>query len=125
MKFEKLEVWQIALDATTAIYPLLDKYPSKECFSLTVQGRRSMTSVALNIAEGNMRQGRKEYARFVGVAIGSLVETIANLKIAIQLEYIRQSDYDAVSPLLEKLYFKLLALRKSLRKEGTPQSGTP
>lgn len=118
LKFEKLEVWQIALDAITVISPLLDRYPEKERFSLAAQGHRSMVSVALNIAEGNMRQSRKEYAQFVGIAIGSLVETIANLKIAMRLGYTDPGEYDAVSPLLEKLYFKLLALRKSLRTEG-------
>jgi four helix bundle protein len=117
-KFEKLEVWHLALSVIPVVYALLDKYPKKEQFNLVAQGRRSIISVALNIAEGNMRQSRKEYAQFVGIAIGSLVETIANLKIAMRLGYTHPGEYDAVSPLLEKLYFKLLALRKSLRTEG-------
>jgi len=37
------------------------------------------------------------------------------LKIAIRRNYLTQADYEmTVSPLLEKLYFKLIALEKSL-----------
>jgi hypothetical protein len=48
--------------------------------------------------------------------VGSLVETIANLKIGVQRSYIDGQDFRDIEPLLDKLYFKLMALEKVLRK---------
>jgi four helix bundle protein len=116
LKFEKLEVWHLALSVIPVVYALLDKYPRKEQFNLVAQGRRSITSVALNIAEGHMRQSRKEFAQYVNVSLGSTVETLANLKIGINLGYISPEDFERTSSLFEKLFFKLIGLRKSLQK---------
>ncbi len=48
--FEDLEVWNLSLELIDEIYALLDKYPDNEKFELIRQGRRSVTSVSLNIA---------------------------------------------------------------------------
>jgi four helix bundle protein len=47
--FEDLEVWNLSLELIDEIYALLDKYPDNEKFELIRQGRRSVTSVSLNI----------------------------------------------------------------------------
>ena len=95
------------------VYDLLGKYPEDERFDLVRQGRRSVTSISLNIAEGSMRS-KKEFSHFIRIALGSLVETVANLKIGVKRDYITQADLDAATS-LEPLYFKLIKLRKSLR----------
>jgi len=46
--FEKLEVWQLAMDLIDEVYDLLNKYPGYERFGLVENGRRSATSIALN-----------------------------------------------------------------------------
>ncbi len=48
--FEDLEVWDLSIELIDEIYALLDKYPDEEKFDLVRQGRRSVTSVSLNIA---------------------------------------------------------------------------
>ena len=111
--FEKLEVWQIAMELIDEVYDLLDKYPRFERFGLVDNGRRSVTSIALNIAEGSIR-GKKEFNQFIRIALGSLVETIANLKIGIRRNYITQEEFDGIKS-AEPLYFKLIKLGKSLR----------
>ena len=119
--FEKLEVWQLAMDLIDEVYEILNRYPRQERFSLVDNGRRSVTSIALNIAEGSAR-GKKEFSQFVRIAIGSLVETVANLKIGIQRKYITEEDYDQIKS-IEPLYFKLVKLNKSLR-ESVKNSST-
>ena len=52
-KFEKLEVWQLALDYVDQVYALTEALPDKERYNLTSQARRAATSIALNIAEGS------------------------------------------------------------------------
>ena len=55
-KFEKLEVWQLALEYVDLTYDLAGRLPkSKEC-NLKSQIIRAATSVALNIAEGSTSQ---------------------------------------------------------------------
>ena len=76
-KFENLDVWHLALDYIDRIYDLADQLPRSEDFNLTSQIRRAATSVALNIAEGSTGQTDAEQARFLGMALRSLIETVA------------------------------------------------
>jgi len=76
-KFEQLEVWQISIEGIDLIYMLAEKLPKSEDFNLKSQIIRAATSVALNIAEGSTGQSDAEQARFLGMAIRSLVETVA------------------------------------------------
>src|SRR5437868_6599364 len=76
-KFEKLEVWQLALDYINLTYRIAGKLPKQEEFNLKSQIVRAATSVALNIAEGSTGQTNVEQARFLGLALRSLVETVA------------------------------------------------
>ena len=105
----------MALEFMDEVYELSDRFPPMELYNLTSQVRRAATSISLNIAEGSGRHHKKDFARFIRLSIGSLLEVVASLKIAIRRNYVTQADYDMrVSPLIEKLYFKLIALEKSL-----------
>ena len=76
-KFEKLEVWQDAIAYIDVIYSLADLLPKHEDYNLKSQITRAATSIALNIAEGSTGQSNAEQSRFLGMAIRSLVETVA------------------------------------------------
>jgi four helix bundle protein len=76
-KFENLEVWQLAMEYVDLIYGLAGKLPRSEDYNLKSQIIRAATSVALNIAEGSTGQTDAEQARFLGLAIRSLLETVA------------------------------------------------
>ena len=52
-KFEKLRVWELAIDLSLEVNLLTKKFPSEEKFILSQQMRRAADSVALNIAEGS------------------------------------------------------------------------
>jgi four helix bundle protein len=51
-KFEKLIVWQKAVDLS-GIHDLTKSFPKDELFVLTAQIKRAADSVSLNIAEGS------------------------------------------------------------------------
>jgi len=114
-KFEKLEVWQLALDYVDLIYDLAKGLPHSEEFNLKSQITRAATSVALNIAEGSTGQTDPEQARFLGMAIRSLIETVACLRIIERRNLIEDTKQiertDAHSRILVA---KLHAFRKSL-----------
>jgi four helix bundle protein len=78
-KFERLEVWQLAVDLTDEVYLLIEALPDTEKFNLTSQIQRAVTSVSLNIAEGSTGQTDPEQSRFIGYAHRSLMEVVACL----------------------------------------------
>lgn len=87
-RFEKLEVWQKAIDLSVDIYHTTEKFPKSEQFSLTDQLRRAITAVAANIAEGNGRKTGKDKAHFTTISYSSLMETMNHLILAFKLNYI-------------------------------------
>ena len=91
-KFEKLEIWQQSLDYLTLIYQISDKLPAQERYNLRSQMTRAATSVNLNIAEGSTGQTDAEQARFLGLALRSLFETVACLHIIHRLNYLEDPE---------------------------------
>lgn len=114
-KFEQLDVWKLALDYIDLVYQVAENLPRSEDYNLRSQITRAATSIALNIAEGSQGQSDAEQARFLGMAIRSLIETVACQQI------IRRRGYLADNALPQKLYDdsqilakKLQSFRKSL-----------
>ncbi|WP_397445411.1 four helix bundle protein [Polaribacter sp. R77954] len=70
----KLEVWKLSHQLTLAVYKISAKFPSSENYGLTFQIRRSISSVPTNIIEGQGRQYKKEFIRFLYISKGSLEE---------------------------------------------------
>ena len=64
-----LVVWQKAMDLAVEIYRLTAKFPASENYRLVSQITRAVASVPANIAEGNARGTRKDYANFLAIAI--------------------------------------------------------
>lgn len=117
-KFEKLEVWQLALQYADVTYDIARQLPREEEHNLKSRITGAATSVALNIAEGSIGQTDMEQARFLGMAIRSHVETVACQHLISRRNYfedrtlLRQAYRDA-----ETLVAKLHALRRTLVPE--------
>ncbi len=67
-KFEKLEIWQLAIELANEVHLLTRTFPKEEMFSLTIQMKRAADSISLNIAEGSTGQSNPEQVRFLGYA---------------------------------------------------------
>ena len=67
-KFEKLVIWQLAIEMANNIHLMTRNFPKEEIFSLTSQIKKAADSVALNIAEGSTGQSNLEQQRFLGYA---------------------------------------------------------
>ena len=93
MKSHKdLVVWKNAISLVTAIYVASQEFPSSECYGLTSQIRRAAVSVPSNIAEGAARGSKKEFTRFLRIALGSLSEIETQLLIAANLTYLNDTE---------------------------------
>lgn len=107
-KFERLEVWRAALGYIDLIYEISSQLPRSEDYNLRSQTTRAATSVALNIAEGSTGQTDAEQARFLGLAIRSLLETVACQHL------IHRREFTVDSELLRSAYCGAEALAAQL-----------
>jgi four helix bundle protein len=67
--------WQKAHAFVLAVYKMTAAFPSREIYGLTSQMRRAGVSIAANIAEGFVKRGKADKARFMNVADGSVEES--------------------------------------------------
>src|SRR5947208_16901593 len=72
--FEKLDVWQKAIDFAELVYNHTRNFPADERFGLTNQMRRAAVSISSNIAEGTSRMSQTDLAPFIGVGTRSAFE---------------------------------------------------
>lgn len=96
-KFEKLQIWQKAMDFGEDIFKVSSAFPKEEMFNLISQIRRASDSIALNISEGSIAQSNPEFKKFLGYSIRSLAEVVTCLHKSKRRNYI-----DLVQ--FEKLY---------------------
>jgi four helix bundle protein len=112
--FEKLEVWQEAIDSTDSVYSVTRAFPGDERFGLTNQMRRAAVSISSNIAEGSSRSSRPDFARFIELATGSLFEVVSQATIAKRQNFLSEADYNQLYAACEKQSKMLSGLRRSL-----------
>ena len=88
--YKDLEIWKDSIKLIKDVYKIINLLPKSEDFNLKLQLRRAVTSIALNIAEGKGRKSKKDFANFLTIAFGSLMEVQSILDICIELQYIKE-----------------------------------
>ena len=111
--YRELIVWQKAMELVEVVYRLMRVFPADERFRLCDQLSRAVISIPSNIAEGNGRESKAEYARFLGIARGSLYETETQLEIAKRLGYV--DNLSEVSGLISEIARMLISIISKLR----------
>jgi len=114
--YENLKVWQDSIELASLVYALSKTFPKEEQFGLVSQIRRAAVSVSSNIAEGSSRKSKKDYTRFLDIAIGSLNEVESLLHIAIRLQFVSQAQSQPLIDIILSLGNSLGAFRKYLQK---------
>jgi len=79
--FEKLDVWQLAVNFADFVFGLMESFPANKHFRLIGQMEVSVSSIAQNTAEGKGRQYKKEFIQFLYIAEGSLFEVLTLTEI--------------------------------------------
>jgi four helix bundle protein len=115
-KFEKLEIFELSLDYLDLIYDVTEKLPRVEEFNLRSQTIRAGTSIVLNIAEGSTTQSDRELSRFLGIALRSLIETVACNRIMKRRKYADPDDLAKMYEFSQKLFAKIQAMIKALNR---------
>ena len=117
--YKNLTIWKSSIDLVERIYKFTSQFPSEEKFGLTAQIRRASVSVPSNIAEGYCRQGQKETAHFISIAIGSLAEVETQLIIANRLGYAESTETEELVLKINSIQKQSISLRKRIQNDLT------
>ena len=114
--FEKLKIWQKAMDVAVEVYKISLLLPIDEKFNLIHQIKKCAVSIPSNIAEGSGRNSNKEFIQFLGIANGSTFELITQLILAKRLSLV---DEEIIQPIINQLVEisnMSFSLQKSLKE---------
>jgi four helix bundle protein len=102
------------------VYQLTAKFPVDERYGLTSQLRRAAVSVPSNIAEGQARQGTKEFVQFLSHAQGSLAELETQLLLSMDLGFAQEPDVDRPLQEIDELQKMIVGLKRKLSSYASP-----
>ena len=111
--FKKLEVWIKSRLLTKKIYMITKDFPDSEKFGLNTQLRRASISVCSNIAEGASRWSKKDQTHFYNIAFSSLMETLNQLILSNDLDYIKSTELSEIRTDIHVISLMLNNLEKA------------
>jgi len=123
--FRELNVWQDAMQLAKSVYRLTEAFPREERYGLCSQMQRATVSIPSNIAEGNARQSRRDYARFIAIASGSAAELQTQLLLAQELSLADTNELAERLDLCERVSKMLYRLQQSLTRDAADRSPVP
>jgi len=116
--YKALVVWQKGMGLAKQVYQLTETFPASEKYGLVAQMRRAGVSVPSNIAEGQARRSRREFAQFVSHAEGSAAELETQLILSTELGYCTGGRVQETLDLIEEVRKMLWALRRRLATDN-------
>jgi four helix bundle protein len=90
--YRDLDVWKLAVELAAAADALANKLLETRRYKMADQLFSAALSVSSNIAEGNGRLHRLEYAHHVSMSRGSLLEVESILYVAIRCRHLSEAD---------------------------------
>jgi four helix bundle protein len=114
-RFEGLEIFHEAVAFSATVYKAAKMFPSDERFGLTSQARRAANSIVLDIAEGSGRGTRKDFSRFLDLALGSTFETVSCFFVAAKQGYTSDHELGLIERDGELLSKRINSFKRTLR----------
>jgi four helix bundle protein len=116
--FEKLKVYQAAVEFVKQVYKITEKFPKDEQFGIISQIRRASVSIIANIAEGSGRFHKKDFKQFLRISRSSCYEAVALLDLSRQIGYINAEEYKLLYDCSEEISKMINGLINSLKEEN-------
>jgi four helix bundle protein len=107
LNHKSLKIYGAIRELAKEVYAISTKLPADKKFNMVQQMRRAALSVKLNLAEGSTRKSQNERRRFYEIARGSVVEIDAVLETAVDLNYYKSDQLNAIAELLNKCFAML------------------
>lgn len=92
---------------------LLLPNPKEEQFDLIQHTRKSVVSILSSIAEGSSRFSKTDFRRYIQILLGSLYETVTQLFVALDNDYIDEKIFGELYDESEKIAKMLCNLSRS------------
>jgi len=102
------------------LHVVTTRFPGEEKFGIVAQIRRAGVSVPTNIAEGAARNSKREFIRFLCIAMGSLSELDTLLLLSMELKYLAQEEFDNLMFHLEVIARLIKGLINKLQRDLKP-----
>ncbi|MCF2594435.1 four helix bundle protein [Bacteroides caecigallinarum] len=115
--YKSLEVWRKSILLCKEVYLLTRKLPKEETYVLSDQMRRAAISIASNIAEGQGRESKKVFLKFLSISRGSLCELETQCIIAIEIGLLNNEDVSEILSLCSEIGKMIRALANYLSKQ--------
>ena len=90
--FRTLKIWQVGMELVKDIYQLSGLLPGEEKYGLKSQLTRAAVSIPSNIAEGCSRSSKRDFKRFLEVALGSAFELETQLVLVLELKLVKNKE---------------------------------
>jgi len=116
--FERLDAWHRCHDLTLAAYVASRDWPDTERLI-----RRAAISAEANIAEGAAKRGKREFRRYLDIALGSLSEFACLLRVARDLGYINENDWNRLEPVRANASKVTWRLYQAMSRGDPPRQG--
>jgi len=105
---------ELALD----VYTVTKHFPREEHYGLRSQLRSSSASIGMNLAEGCGRNGDREFARFLQIAMGSASELEYQLLLSHDLGLLEKNSYPQLHARVAEVKKMLASLLRKLRADS-------
>ena len=115
--YEKLDAWKLCHGLALSVYCMTKGFPKDERYGLTSQLRRASVSAPANIAEGASLFGRREFARHLNIAVGSLGEVSYLLRFCKDAGLLTDSEFVELNELRERASIVTWRLHRKVRSE--------
>jgi four helix bundle protein len=115
---QNLVVATFARKLVAQTYRTTERFPRSEIFGLTSQMRRAAISIGSNIAEGCGRSSKKQLIHACNQAMGEASELEYQCLVALDLEYGRPNEVEALRGETERVKRMLSRLIVALRNQG-------
>jgi four helix bundle protein len=118
-RFTEIKAWQAARLLVADVYRTTSTGSFKSDYALRDQLRRAAVSAMSNIAEGFGRGSDREFARYLDIAQGSLVEVQSLLHVALDVGYCDSASFSQLMEATARAIALVSALRTYLSPRAT------
>ena len=112
--FEKLDVYQMAVDLADRVLSFLEDLPQNRHVRLINQMEAAVVSAPQNIGEGKGRQYKKEFIQFLHIGQGSVYEVVTLNEVFRRRRLFSEEQSQEVRSRCEQIDRKLNGLINSL-----------
>jgi len=120
-RFEDIEAWQKARELVCEIYKACAQDRLGRDFALRDQICRAAVSSMSNIAEGFSRNSDRDFAHFLDIAKGSILEVQSLLYVALDIGHLGKDEFERLYELTDKTASLIGGFIVYLRKRSDPR----